>query len=99
MDLPIEIDKDAVAAFCQKHHIIKLALFGSVLTDKFREDSDVDVLTDFDQEHIPSLFAVARMERELSELLGRKADMRTPEDLSEYFRDEVVRSALVQYAA
>ena len=99
MDLPIEIDKDAVAAFCQKHHIIKLALFGSVLTDEFREDSDVDVLVDFDQEHIPSLFAIARMERELSEFLGRKADMRTPEDLSEYFRDEVVRSALVQYAA
>ena len=99
MNLPIEVDKRVIASFCEKHHIVKLALFGSVLTDKFREDSDVDVLVDFDQEHIPSLFAVARMERELSELLGRKADMRTPEDLSEYFRDEVVRTALVQYAA
>ena len=99
MDLPIEIDKDAIAAFCQKHHIIKLALFGSVLTDKFREDSDVDVLVDFDPTHIPGLFAVVEMERDLSGLLGRKADMRTAEDLSKYFRDQVVRSALVQYAA
>jgi hypothetical protein len=99
VDLPIEIDKDAIAAFCQKHHIIKLALFGSVLTDKFREDSDVDVLVDFDPTHIPGLFAVVEMERDLSGLLGRKADMRTAEDLSKYFRDQVVRSALVQYAA
>ena len=99
MNLPIKIDKEAIAAFCEKHHILKLALFGSVLTDNFRDDSDVDVLVDFDQAHIPSLFALARMERELSETLGRKADMRTPEDLSEYFRDEVVRTALVQYAA
>jgi len=99
VNLPIKIDKEAIAAFCEKHHILKLALFGSVLTDNFRDDSDVDVLVDFDQAHIPSLFALARMERELSETLGRKADMRTPEDLSEYFRDEVVRTALVQYAA
>jgi predicted nucleotidyltransferase len=99
VDLPIEIDKDAIAAFCQKHHITKLALFGSVLTDEFREDSDVDVLVEFDPTRIPGLFAVVEMERELSGLLGRKADMRTPEDLSKYFRDQVVRSALVQYAA
>ena len=99
MDLPIEIDQDAIAAFCVKHHIIKLALFGSVLTDKFREDSDVDVLVEFDPTRIPGLFAVVEMERELSGLLGRKADMRTAEDLSKYFRDQVVRSALVQYAA
>ena len=99
MDLPIEIDKDAIAAFRQKHHITKLALFGSVLTDEFREDSDVDVLVEFDPTRIPGLFAVVEMERDLSGLLGRKADMRTAEDLSKYFRDQVVRSALVQYAA
>jgi len=99
VDLPIEIDKEEIAAFCQKHHITKLALFGSVLTDKFREDSDVDVLVEFDPTRIPGLFAVVEMERELSGLLGRKADMRTAEDLSKYFRDQVVQSALVQYAA
>lgn len=99
MDLPIQIDKDATAAFCRKHHITKLALYGSVLTDRFGPDSDVDVLVEFDPERIPGLIALCGMERELSGLLGRKADMRTPKDLSRYFRDDVVRGALVQYAA
>ena len=99
MDLPIQIDQEAIAAFCRKHHLTKLAFFGSVLTDRFGPDSDVDVLFEYDPDHVPSLFAVVRMERELSDILGRKADMRTPRDLSQYFRDEVVRNALVQYAA
>lgn len=99
MDLPIEIDREAIAAFCRKHHLTMLALFGSVLTDRFGPDSDVDVLFEYDREHIPTLFDVARMEEELTGILGRKADMRTPRDLSRYFRDEVVRTALVQYAA
>ena len=99
MELPIKVDKEQIAAFCHKHHLTKLALFGSVLTDRFGPDSDVDVLFEFDAEHIPSLFDVAAMEEELSEILGRKADMRTPRDLSRYFRDEVVQIALVQYAA
>ena len=99
MELPIVIDRERIAAFCMKHHLTRLALFGSVLTDRFAPDSDVDVLFDYHPEHIPSLFDVARMERELSEILGRKADMRTPEDLSRYFRDEVVRHAVVQYVA
>ena len=99
MDLPIEIDGERIAAFCRKHHLTRLALFGSVLTDRFGPDSDVDVLFDYDPEHIPSLFDVTRMERELSEILGRKADMRTAQDLSRYFRDEVIRHAVVQYVA
>ena len=99
MDLPIAIDKERVAAFCRKHHLTKLALFGSVLTDRFGPDSDVDVLFEYHPEHVPSLFDVAEMEEELSEILGRKADMRTPRDLSRYFRDEVVRTAWIQYAA
>ena len=99
MDLPIEIDREQIAAFCRKHHLIKLALFGSVLTDRFGPDSDVDVLFEYDPEHVPTLFDVVRMERELSEILGRKADMRTPRDLSRYFRDEVVQNAVVQYVA
>ena len=95
----IQIDTDQVAAFCRKHYLTKLALFGSVLTERFGPESDVDVLFEYDPDHIPSLFDVVRMERELSEILGRKADMRTPRDLSRYFRDEVVRHAAVQYVA
>jgi hypothetical protein len=99
MGLPIEIDSKVIGAFCRKHHLVKLALFGSVLTDRFGPDSDVDVLFEYDTEHVPSLFDVAAMEEELTGILGRKADMRTPRDLSRHFRDEVVRTALVQYAA
>ena len=95
----IDVDKIRIADFCRKHHIVKLALFGSVLTDRFGPESDVDVLFEYDPEHVPTLFDVAEMEDELSEILGRKADMRTPRDLSRYFRDEVVLTALVQYAA
>ncbi len=99
MKLPIQFDANRVAAFCEQHHIAKLAFFGSVLTDRFNNDSDVDVLVEFHPDHIPGLFALAGMEFELSDILGRKADMRTPKDLSHYFRDEVVKNAVVQFAA
>jgi predicted nucleotidyltransferase len=99
MNLPINVNKEQIAEFCREHHLTKLAFFGSVLTDRFGPDSDIDVLFEYDQAYSLTLFGIVRMERELSELLGRKVDMRTPEDLSRYFRDEVVRNALVQYAA
>ena len=99
MDLPITIDQDWLAAFCREHHIVKLALFGSVLTDRFGPDSDVDVLVEFEPGYVPGLIALSAMERELSGILGHKADMRTPRDLSRYFRDKVVQEAVVQYAA
>ena len=99
MDLPIQMDQARIAAFCRSHHILRLALFGSVLSDRFGPDSDVDVLVEFDPERLPTLFEVVAMERELSAIMGRRADMRTPKDLSRYFRDEVLRTALVQYAA
>ncbi len=99
MNLPIEIDSDAIATFCKERHIAKLAWFGSVLTDRFGPDSDVDVLVEFEPEHKPGLIGLAGMEIELSQLLGRKVDMRTPNDLSRYFRDEVIKMAVVQYAA
>ncbi|MFL6230551.1 MAG: nucleotidyltransferase family protein [Pyrinomonadaceae bacterium] len=87
-----------IADFCRRYHIRKLSFFGSVLREDFRPDSDVDVLVEFEPEHVPGLFALAGMERELSSLLGnRKVDLRTPQDLSPYFRDEVVASAEVQY--
>lgn len=99
MELPIQFDSAEIAAFCRKHHLTKLALFGSVLTERFGPDSDVDVLVEFDSEHIPGLIALSAMERELSAILGRKSDMRTPNDLSRYFRDQVIREAVIQYAA
>lgn len=99
MELPIQFDKARLVAFCRQHHLIKLALFGSVLTDRFGPDSDVDVLVEFDAAHIPGLIALSAMERELSAILGRRADMRTPSDLSRYFREEVIREAVIQYAA
>ena len=99
MELPIQVDKERIAGFCQKHHIARLAFFGSVLTGQFTEESDVDVLVEFDPAHVPGMIRLCSMERELSAIIGRKADMRTPSDLSHYFRDEVVNSAVVQYAA
>ncbi|MFN0166054.1 MAG: nucleotidyltransferase family protein [Bryobacteraceae bacterium] len=95
--MPITVPSELITEFCRRNHIRKLSLFGSVLTPRFRPDSDVDVLVEFDPDQLPGLFRVARMERELSEALGRKVDLRTPEDLSRYFRDEVVASAVVQY--
>ena len=83
-------------AFCQRHHIRKLALFGSVLRDDFRPDSDVDVLVEFESGHVPG-FAFFGMQDELSQLLGRRVDLNTPKFLSRYFRDRVLRQAIVQY--
>ena len=99
MKLPIQIDKDKIVVFCQKNHITRLALFGSILTNRFGPDSDVDFLVEFHPDHIPGLIRLSGMEIELSEIIGRKADMRTKNDLSRYFRDEVVKNAVVQYAA
>jgi uncharacterized protein len=85
--------------FCGRNHILELSLFGSVLREDFRPDSDVDVLAVFEEGHTPGFFGLARMEEELSALLeGRKVDLRTPQDLSRYFREEVLASASVQYA-
>ncbi|MBI2421764.1 MAG: nucleotidyltransferase domain-containing protein [Candidatus Hydrogenedentes bacterium] len=99
MELAIHVDKDQLAIFCEKHHIVKLSFFGSVITDHFSDESDVDVLVNFHPDRVPGMLRLCGMERELSGLLGRKADMRTPNDLSHLFRDEVVRKAVVQYAA
>ena len=93
----IEVPHDKIEAFCKQNHIRKLAFFGSVLRDDFGPDSDVDVLVEFEPEKGPGFFGLARMERELSEIIGRKVDLRHPLDLSRYFRDRVVASAEVQY--
>jgi uncharacterized protein len=95
----IDIDHEEIASFCRRHHIVKLAFFGSVLREDFGEDSDVDVLVEFHPEHVPGLFALSGMELELSGILGRKVDLRTANDLSLQFRNDVVRDAAVQYLA
>ena len=95
----IGVDKDRLTAFCRDHHIRRLALFGSVLRENFGPESDVDVLVEFDPEHVPGLIGLARMERELSSSFGgRKVDLRTAEDLSRYFRAQVLATAEVQFA-
>lgn len=93
----IVIPKDKIADFCKHHHVRKLSLFGSVLRDDFRPDSDIDVLVEFEPGHVPGL-AFFGMEAELSEVLGRKVDLNTAGFLSRYFRDQVIKEARVQYA-
>ena len=98
MNSKVSISKDALAAFCEKHGITRLAVFGSALRDDFGPESDVDVLVEFAPNRVPGLLGVAGMELELSELFeGRKVDLRTPEDLSRYFREDVLDKAEVQY--
>jgi len=92
------IPSKKIANFCKRHHIRKLSLFGSVLRDDFTPESDLDILVEFDSAHIPGFIRLAGMEIELTEILGRKADMRTAQDLSRYFREDVIKSAKVQYA-
>jgi len=95
----IAVDRERIVEFCQKHRVRRLALFGSVLREDFGPDSDVDVLVEFEPDATPGLFGLARMERELSVIFnGRKVDMRTPQDLSRYFRRTVEEAAEVQYA-
>lgn len=94
----INLPREKIAEFCKKNHIRRLSLFGSILRGDSTPDSDIDFLIEFDPDHIPGLIRLAGMEIELTEILGRKVDLRTPEDLSPYFRKEVLDSAEVQYA-
>jgi len=95
--LPISVPHDRIAEFCQRHHIRKLSLFGSVLRDDFRPESDIDILVEFEPGKTPG-FAIVTMQQELSELFGgRTIDLRTPQELSRYIRNRVMAEALVQY--
>jgi len=96
--LAVQKRKGAIAEFCRRHHIRKLSVFGSVLQGESTPESDLDIRVEFDQQHVPGLLRLAGMEIELSELLGQKVDLRTPEDLSRYFRDDVVKTAEIQYS-
>ena len=94
----IEIPKDKIAEFCRRHHVRELSLFGSILRNDFRPDSDIDVLVEFDPGQTPG-FAFVGMQEELSGILGRNVDLNTPQCLSRYYRDEVLAEAQVQYVA
>ena len=95
--LPIAVPSEQIADFCRRNLIRKLSFFGSVLTPDFRPESDVDLLVVFEDDARPSLLTMARLERELSDLIGRKIDLRTAGELSRYFRNEVVSTAVPQY--
>jgi hypothetical protein len=100
LNLPITIPYDQIAAFCERHHIRRLSLFGSVLRDDFRSDgddpSDVDVLVEFEEGHTPG-WAIGSMESELSHILAQHVDLRTPQELSRHFREKVVQGAMLIY--
>jgi hypothetical protein len=95
----VDIPKQRIAEFCRRNHIRRLALFGSVLRDDFGPESDVDVLVEFEAGARVGLLRLAGIEIELGEILGRKVDLNTPGFLSDYFRDQVLAEAEVQYDA
>ncbi|MCE2493523.1 MAG: nucleotidyltransferase family protein [Alphaproteobacteria bacterium] len=99
MNPQVKIAKSELASFCRAHGIRRLAIFGSALRTDFGPESDIDVLVEFEPDRAPGLLGIAGMEIELSALFGgRKVDLRTPEDLSRYFRQDVLETAEVQYA-
>lgn len=99
MNTRLNVDQELLRQFCHEHHIRRLALFGSQLKGTAQPASDVDLLVEFETDRVPGLIGISAMELELSELLGgKKVDLRTPRDLSRYFRDEVIRTAEVLYA-
>ncbi len=93
----ITLTQAEIDAFCQKHHIRKLSLFGSGLRHELREDSDLDLLVEFEPRLVVDLFDMAEMEIELTRMLGRKVDLRTPQELSRYFRQDVLLTAQIIY--
>lgn len=95
--VPIVIPKDKLVEFCQQQHISKISLFGSVLRDDFTDQSDVDFLVEFESGKVPGYLRLAGMENQLSDLIGRKVDLRTSNELSRYFRQEVIDLAVAQY--
>ena len=95
----IDIPKDKIADFCRQHHIRKLALFGSVLREDFRPGSDVDVLVEFEPEHVPGFLGLHELEQQLSGFLGGlEVDLITEKFLNRRIRERVLADAEVQYA-
>ncbi|NEX16598.1 MAG: nucleotidyltransferase [Halochromatium sp.] len=97
MTLPINVPREAIADFCHRNAIRRLSLFGSVLREDFRPDSDIDMLVDFEPEARVGLIGLASMEIELSRLLNRRVELHTPKGLNPGFRDRVLSVSQVQY--
>lgn len=95
----VHFPEDRIADFCRRHGVGRLSLFGSILGDEFRADSDVDVLVEFQSGRTPGVFGFGAMILELSEMIGRTVDLRTPFDLSRHFRPFVLREARLLHAA
>ncbi len=95
----VRFDRGDLERLCRSHGVRRLALFGSTLHGNATPESDIDLLVEFDEQKIPGLFRIVRIESELSALLGRRVDLRTPEDLSRYFRQEVVAESEPIYEA
>ncbi len=98
MNSKVVMPKDKIRGFCVRNHVNRLSLFGSIQRDDFTPESDIDVLVEFEQGFTPGFFKLLDMQEELSSLLnGRKIDLRTPQDLSRYFREDVQNEAEVCY--
>jgi uncharacterized protein len=98
MNSTVIIPKDKIRDFCERNHINRLSFFGSIQRDDFTPQSDIDILVEFEEGFTPGFFRLIDMEEELSSILkGRKVDLRTPEDLSRYFREEVKKESEVCY--
>ncbi|MBP6875059.1 MAG: nucleotidyltransferase family protein [Candidatus Eisenbacteria bacterium] len=96
----IPIDREAIAEICRRHHIVRLALFGSVLREDFRPESDVDVLVEFEPDHVPGFFGLHRIAEEISSLFdNRRVDLLTFRSLHPRLKDKILASAEIQYAA
>jgi predicted nucleotidyltransferase len=98
MSPKVSVDRDRIAEFCRRHHVRRLALFGSVLRDDFGPGSDIDVLVEFEPDTFVG-FRIVEMEDELSQSLGRKVDLVTARALNHRIRERVLSEAQTQYAA
>jgi predicted nucleotidyltransferase len=98
-DKRIKLPNGRIAEFCKRHRIRRLSLFGSVLRGDFGPDSDIDVLVEFELGARVGLISLAGLELELGEIIGRKVDLNTPGFLSKYYRDRIIKEAVVQYDA
>lgn len=96
---PIDLPNNSLTEFCQRHRVRRLSLFGSALRDDFGPQSDVDFVVEFEPGAVVGYLKLAEMEMEISSLLGRKADLRTPAELSRYFRDQVLAAAEPLYVS
>ena len=99
LSLAIAIDHERIVEFCRRNRVRRLSFFGSVLRDDFGPASDIDVLVEFESEAVVGYFSMSRMEHELTEMFGRRVDLRTPKELSRYFRDQVLADAQEEYVA